>query len=308
MDIAVTHAGAPGLTLWRNVEGPNHIGRRFERVELPITDAVRGWGVMPVDIDNDGWIDLAAVVETKAGPQVRVLRNRGDGTFEDASRALGLDKVTLTEPRGLIAADVEGKGAADLIVTQLNAAPVLLRNEGGNKNHSVRLDLAGLADNKTALGSKVEIFANGHWQKWELAGASGYQTQAPPQILVGLGDSTGHRPVAHPLADRRAAGRNRPAQNAGDRHEGGRPPRQFVPGAVCMGRTQIQAGHRRDRRGRGGPLVYAAAAQHSQPRRVDQGGWRAHRAGKRQAESALYRADGGGQLHRPVAAGRGGSS
>jgi len=191
MDIAVTHAGAPGLTLWRNVEGPNHIGRRFERVDLPVTDAVRGWGVIPVDIDNDGWIDLAAIVETKAGPQVRVLRNRGDGSFEDVSRTLGLDKVALTAPRGLIAADVEGKGAADLIVTQLNAPPVLLSNEGGNKNHSVRLDLTGLADNKTAIGSKVEIFANGHWQKWEIAGASGYQTQAPPQILVGLGDSPG---------------------------------------------------------------------------------------------------------------------
>ena len=37
MDIAVTHAGAPGLTLWRNVAGPNHVGRRFERVALPLT-------------------------------------------------------------------------------------------------------------------------------------------------------------------------------------------------------------------------------------------------------------------------------
>ncbi len=191
MDIAVTHSGAPGVTLWRNVEGPNHIRRRFERVDLPSGDTVRGWGVMPVDIDNDGWIDLAAIVETKDGPQVRVFRNRGDGSFEDVSRTLGLDKVTLTAPRGLIAADVEGKGAADLIVTQLNAPPVLLRNEGGNKNHSVRLDLTGLADNKTALGSKVEIFTNGHWQKWEIAGASGYATQGPPQILVGLGDSPG---------------------------------------------------------------------------------------------------------------------
>jgi len=51
--------------------------------------------------------------------------------------------------------------------------------------------LSGFADNKTALGVKVETFANGHWQKWELAGASGYQTQAPPQILVGLGDADG---------------------------------------------------------------------------------------------------------------------
>ncbi len=189
MDIAVTHAGAPGLTLWRNVEGPEHIGRRFERVELPLQGALRGWGVTPIDIDNDGWIDLAAILETKAGPCVKVFRNRGDGSFEDVSHALGLDKVKLTAPRGLIA--VEDNGAADLIVTQLNAPPVLLRNVGGNKNHSVRLDLTGFADNKTAIGAKVEVFASGHWQKWELAGASGYQTQGPPQILVGLGDAEG---------------------------------------------------------------------------------------------------------------------
>jgi tetratricopeptide (TPR) repeat protein len=187
MDIAVTHAGVPGLTLWRNVEGPNHIGRRFERVELPLHGALRGWGVTAVDIDNDGWIDLAAIVETKAGPRVCVFRNRGDGSFEDVSHALGLDKVKLIAPRGLIA--VDDNGAADLIVTQLNAPPVLLRNVGGNKNHSVRLDLTGFADNKTAIGAKVEIFANGQWQKWELAGASGYQTQGPPQILAGLGDA-----------------------------------------------------------------------------------------------------------------------
>ena len=191
MDIAVTHAGAPGLTLWRNVAGPENIGRRFERVELPLHGALRGWGVTPIDIDNDGWIDLAAIVETKAGPRVRVFRNRGDGSFEDVSHALGLDSVVLHAPRGLIAADVAGDGAADLIVTQLNAPPVLLRNVGANKNHFVRLDLTGFADNKTAIGAKVEVFANGLWQKWELAGAVGYQTQAPPQILVGLGDADG---------------------------------------------------------------------------------------------------------------------
>ncbi len=189
MDIAVTHAGAPGLTLWRNVEGVGGVGRKFARVDLPIEGVERGWGLTPIDIDNDGWIDLAVIVETRAGPRVRVLRNRGDGTFEDVSKMLGLDAVKLTAPRGLIAADVDGDGAADLIVTQKDAAPVLLRNVGGNKNHSVRLDLSGYADNKTALGVKVEAFAEGHWQKWELAGSVGYGTQGPPQILVGLGDA-----------------------------------------------------------------------------------------------------------------------
>lgn len=189
MDIAVTHAGAPGLTLWRNVAGPNGVGRRFERVPLPLDGATRGWGVTAVDIDNDGWIDLAAIVETSAGPRVKVFRNKGDGSFEDVSHALGLDSVALNNPRGLIAADVEGDGAPDLIVTQEHASPVLLRNVGANKNHFVRLDLGGYADNKTALGSKVEIFANGQWQKWELAGASGLATQSAPQILIGLGEA-----------------------------------------------------------------------------------------------------------------------
>ena len=130
-------------------------------------------------------------MDTKTGPRVRVLRNRGDGSFEDVSRALGLDSIRLHDPRGLIAADVDGDGAADLIVTQRNAPPILLRNLGANRNHFVRLDLTGFADNKTALGVKVEVFANGLWQKWELPGASGYQTQAPPQILIGLGDAPG---------------------------------------------------------------------------------------------------------------------
>ena len=191
MDVAVTHDGAPGLTLWRNVAGPDGVSRRFERAELPLNGALRGWGVTPIDIDNDGWIDLAAIVETRSGPQVRVLRNRGDGSFEDVSHALGLDTVQLKSPRGLIAADVDGDGAADLIVTQVNAPPVLLHNVGANKNHFVRLDLTGLADNKTAIGVKVEVFANNLWQKWELPGASGYQTQAAPQILVGLGQAPG---------------------------------------------------------------------------------------------------------------------
>ena len=44
MDIAVTHAGAPGLTLWRNVAGPQNVGRRFERVPLPLHGAIARMG------------------------------------------------------------------------------------------------------------------------------------------------------------------------------------------------------------------------------------------------------------------------
>ncbi len=183
MDLAVTHSGAPGLTLWKNVDG-----KRFERVPLPLADATQAWGVAPIDFDNDGWIDLAAVVQTSKGTELRVLRNKGDGTFEDASEKLGLAKPLPATARSLASLDADGDGDSDLLVSTLDGPPILLRNDGGNKNHSFLVTLQGNADNKTAIGTKVEIFAGGLWQKWEVPGASGYLSQGAGAILAGLGD------------------------------------------------------------------------------------------------------------------------
>lgn len=181
MDVAVTHAGAPGVSLWRNADG-----KRFERVPLPLQGVKAAWGLIPIDIDNDGWIDLAVLVETEKGTELRVLRNRGAQGFEDVSAAVGTDKLALRDARSLIAADVDGDGAADLIVTQAAGVSVL-HNVGGNKNRSIRIDLTGLADNKTGIGTKVEVFADGLWQKFEVAGASGYLGQGASEVLAGLG-------------------------------------------------------------------------------------------------------------------------
>jgi Tfp pilus assembly protein PilF len=183
MDIAVTHAGAPGVTLWKNIDG-----KHFERVPLPIADATRAWGITPIDFDNDGWIDLAVIVETSKGVELRILRNKGDGTFEDVSEKLRLNKPLPPTARSLVAFDADGDGDADLLVSTIDSAPLLFRNEGGNKNHSFLVTLQGNADNKTAIGAKVEVFAGGLWQKWEVPGASGYLSQGPGTILVGLGD------------------------------------------------------------------------------------------------------------------------
>ncbi|WP_254063903.1 FG-GAP-like repeat-containing protein [Granulicella sp. S190] len=182
MDVAATHAGAPGVSLWKNVEG-----KAFERVSLPTEGIVGAWGLTSIDIDNDGWIDLAALVEDSHGTHLRVFRNLGARGFEDVTDLLGLSKLDLTGTRSLLAADVDGDGAADLVVARGNAAPLVLRNVGGSKNHSLRITLTGLADNKLGLGTKVEVFVKGSFQKFEVAGASGYLGQSSSEILAGLG-------------------------------------------------------------------------------------------------------------------------
>lgn len=184
MDLAFTHAGAPGISLWRNVEG-----KRMERVPLPDFGWKAGWGIAALDYDNDGWVDLAAVGQSTNGGwgEVRLLRNLGAKGWADATTDVQLDAVKLVNPRALIVADVSGNGSADLLVTQLGGSPLLLRNHGGNANGWMRIDLKALNDNKSAIGTKVELYAGALYQKWEVAGASGYLGQSSGSILAGLG-------------------------------------------------------------------------------------------------------------------------
>ncbi|MGZ4814761.1 MAG: FG-GAP-like repeat-containing protein [Terriglobales bacterium] len=165
----------------------NEAGRNFAPVELPNFRWQHAWGITAIDYDNDGWIDLAGVGETKDGKfEVRLLRNEGSEGFRDVSAEVGLDKLELKEPRGIFAADYDGDGDTDLLITQNSGPTVLLRNDGGNKNNSLRIELKGLNDNKTGVGTKIEIFAGTLSQKFEITGA-GYLGQSATDLVVGLG-------------------------------------------------------------------------------------------------------------------------
>jgi Tfp pilus assembly protein PilF len=186
MDLAFTHPvqspSDEAITLWRNNKGHS-----FDPVELPKTSWVRAFGVAALDYDNDGWVDLVAVGETKDGKgEVRLFRNLGPDGFKDVSAEVGLDKIQLREPRAIITGDYDNDGAVDLLITQNHGPALLLRNEGGNKNNWLRLNLKGLNDNKSAIGTKVEVFAGANRQKFEIYGSSGYLGQNSPYLTVGL--------------------------------------------------------------------------------------------------------------------------
>ena len=182
MDLAFTHAGAPGITLWRNVEG-----KRLERVTLPDFGWKQGWGITWLDHDNDGWLDLAAVGEGAIGGEIRVLRNLGAAGWSDVTKSLHLDGLKLKEPRALAVADLKNDGSPDLVVTQAGGETLVLQNVGANQNHWMQIDLKALNDNKSGIGTKLEIYAGSLYQKWEIAGTSGYLGQNSPVLLAGLG-------------------------------------------------------------------------------------------------------------------------
>ena len=182
MDIAFTHAGAPGITLWRNVGG-----KKLERVGLPDLGWNQGWGLTWIDFDNDGWLDLVAVGESAKGGEVRLLRNLGDAGWADVTKKSQLEGVKLSEPRAVAVADLQGKGNPDLIISQAAGPAVLLGNVGANRNNWVQMQFRPLNDNKSAIGTKVELYAGSLYQKWEVSGASGYLSQNAMPMIAGLG-------------------------------------------------------------------------------------------------------------------------
>jgi len=185
MDLAFTSMSTPALTLWRN----NH-AKSFDSVKLPDTNWVRAFGVAAFDYDNDGWVDLVAAGETKDGKgEVRLFRNLGPEGFKDVTSDVGLDKIHFESPRAIITGDYDNDGTTDLLITQNHGPAILLRNEGANKNHWLKLSLKGLNDNKSAIGTKVEVFSGGNRQKFEIYGSNGYLGQNSTDIVVGLGDS-----------------------------------------------------------------------------------------------------------------------
>lgn len=185
MDVAFGHWASPGITVWRNVEG-----RTFERVALPEFGWDKGWGLAALDYDNDGWIDLAGAGEGPDGAEARLLRNLGNNRFEDMTQTVGLDRLDVERPRALVSADYDEDGDTDLLLTENGGSVHLLRNDGGNANAWIRIDLEGLNDSKSAIGTKVEIFAGIHRQKWEVQSGSGYLGQGSTSVIAGLGPNT----------------------------------------------------------------------------------------------------------------------
>jgi hypothetical protein len=85
----------------------------------------------------------------------------------------------------LASGDVDGDGDTDLFVRDAAGALRFLRNDGGSRNNSVGVRLAGKVSNRGGVGAKVEARAGSLRQKLETYAAS--PAPAPADIVFGLG-------------------------------------------------------------------------------------------------------------------------
>ena len=68
---------------------------------------------------------------------------RGDSTFTDVSGVTGIAALPLRVGRGAAFADYDNDGDVDIFVVNNHAKPALLRNDGGNRNNWLHVELIG---------------------------------------------------------------------------------------------------------------------------------------------------------------------
>lgn len=139
-----------------------------------------------VDYDNDGLLDLFTLSDTRA----HLFRNIGAGKWSDVTTAARLpsgadDKAPQTRFVSLALGDVDDDGDTDAFVRLSNNEVRFWRNEGGNRNASLRVKLAARVSNRSGIGARVEIRAGSLRQQFE--SASSTPAAAPADVVFGLG-------------------------------------------------------------------------------------------------------------------------
>jgi enediyne biosynthesis protein E4 len=197
-DVFINALSNQKYALYRNAGGA------FEYVSGPsgiagITMLRSGWGAKFIDYDNDGWKDLFVaqghVMDNiqLTQPSFRylecfLLMRNVKGKFEDVSKQSGPVFEMLRAARGAAFGDLDNDGNMDVVVNCNNGEAVVLRNQGGTRNHWLLLNLSGTASNRDGIGAKVRLVtASGFEQHALVSTAGSYLSASDRRVHFGLG-------------------------------------------------------------------------------------------------------------------------
>ena len=148
------------------------------------------------DIDSDGYLDIyLATGAPQMGRLERdaLFRNNGDGTFTDATLALGLGNIG--KGHGVTFGDVDTDGDVDIYVP-VGGAFIgdqwhnLFYQNTGTGNNWLTLKLVGVKSNRDGIGAKVTLRVGDSVIYREVSGGCGFGSTNSLPLEIGLGKYT----------------------------------------------------------------------------------------------------------------------
>lgn len=186
-------------TLYRNNGNYDFTDVSFNAKVAQATRPFVGWGTGFFDLDNDGWLDLFVVNghvypqmdQVSSGAKYRQAKllfiNKGDGTFCNASLVAGKALSELRVSRGAAFGDLDNDGQVDIVVEDLDAAPMILRNSGNKANNWVTFELSAKTGNPLAIGTRIVVKTGDAVQTEEIRSGASYLSQNDLRVHFGLG-------------------------------------------------------------------------------------------------------------------------
>ncbi len=163
------------------------VSRRFTR-----------FGVALLDFDNDGLIDLYEAngrvglqaekfaADPYAEPNL-LFRGVPGGRFEEVTPRGGTAQPLVATSRAAAFGDLDNDGGIDIVVSNRDAAPYLLRNVAPNRGHWLSLRVLERSG-RDALGAVLSISAGPKALRRDVRTGYSYLAANDPRVHIGLGE------------------------------------------------------------------------------------------------------------------------
>jgi hypothetical protein len=198
-DLFVANIDQELFSLYQNQKDLTFIDRPGEIG--PATRLLSGWGLRFFDYDNDADPDLILAnghpddmveiqsLKVKYKEPLLMFENI-NGTYKNVSAVSGQVFNKDFPARGLSVGDYDNDGDIDVLIINNGEAPVLLRNEGGNQNNWIGLNLVATRSNPAAVGAIITWDVGGiKYRRLKTAGGS-YLSSHDPREILGIGRAT----------------------------------------------------------------------------------------------------------------------